>query len=106
MRQGVKTLQVRASTFSEVKPIRGKYREDHEADGPNLEGRSKGLPFFVVLWPMIDWHSRETLGSMIAKRLLIADIFAEQLERLVSAMLFHLEQIGPLPPRLGQEARP
>lgn len=46
MRQGVKTLQVRASTVPEVEPIRGRYREDHEADGPNSKGRSQGLPFF------------------------------------------------------------
>ena len=41
---------------------------------------------------------------MVAKGFLIADIFAEHLERLVPAMLLHLEQIGALPPRLGQKA--
>jgi hypothetical protein len=49
MRQGVKTLQVRASTVPEVEPIRGEYREDHEADGPNFEGRLQSLPFFALM---------------------------------------------------------
>ena len=41
---------------------------------------------------------------MVAESFLIADIFAEHLERFVPAMLLHLEQIGALAPRLGQEA--
>jgi len=50
--------------------------------------------------------SSEPLRGMVAKRFLIPDILAEHLERLVPAMLLHLEQIGALPPRLGEKARP
>ncbi len=58
----------------------------------------------VYMLNLIELGLGKPLSGMVTKRLLITNIFAEHPERLMPTMLLHLEQVGALSPRLGQEA--
>lgn len=50
-----------------------------------------------------DAQSRETLCSVIAKRLFIPNVGTEHFNRLVAAVFLHFEQSGAGAARLGKE---
>ena len=55
-------------------------------------------------YPIRPYHLEKALSGVVAEEFVVADIVGQDLERLVSADLLHLEHRRALSRRLGQES--